>query len=772
MIREFEGIGQEDHWSLYELQDTWWKEARKLNPRSPKTGKILVSWNQVSASQIENYVKCPRAWFFSSVMRAPRPQTGSQALGSSYHLIMEKVPKGLAFPSREDTNATEEEWDKAVQMANQTLPLLPKDPGGLIKREYGIQMETYEGGPIFKGYIDLALPPGIGWPAFLIPANEAIIGDYKTTSDFRYMKTPEELASSIQMMSYAKWAITEGPGGLVNPAEGPLPEHVRLLHIYARTRGAINRSSIRESSAVVSAPQIEDFWGKTLDIVRVMQSTASCTNAEDVEAKGALNGHCEAYGGCQFRDKCGLEKSSGIKNLFQIGKKPASTPTSPTEETMSGSAVMQRILAARAAAQGTTPQATQANVEQGQASPTPAPEAAVSSSPVAVEATPGNSASTGVGAEAGNSSSASVSTPLAGSAVAATGISPVKGPISGLLAKIESTGHGKPVLTGSVAQQLNKETGQNLVTYPGEGMRAQTTIASIGELMKYASGIIPPDAPPRTQATITTPGMAVADPEAEPAASTEEGEDDESVSTPETTPASVHTAVAGSPVPATAASGNSAQASGQAPIGTIVQSGPSIPVAEKKRGRPSKEEIAQREAAEAAAFNAKVEAEVQKRLGLAVDGKSASQGNGSSDLLSQLSIQASELQGAREALARAEQTIKDLRAKSGSDNTGRSPSSEEGLTLYIDTMPTKGVEATDFYEWIRPATQAVEETNGVKDWRLINYTAKGLLATQIRELITLTGLPKALVIPSFAGGADIALEILSPLAKRVIRPLR
>ena len=713
MTREIEGLGQETHEDLYGLADFWQKEELRVNPRSPRSGRKLVAWNQVSASQIENYVKCPRSWYFKSVARIQEPQKGHQALGTSFHLIMEKVPKGLSFPVRADTNASEEEWDKAKLMADQVLPLLPSDPQGLVKREHGITLETYENGPLFRGYIDLAIPPGIGWPSFLIPPNEAIIGDYKTLSDFRYMKTPEELASSIQMMSYAKWAISEGPGSLVGPSES-LPEHVRLLHIYAKTKSPFSRSSIRDSNAIVSVPQINAAWDKTLDIVREMQSTATCQSAEDLEAKGALNGHCEAYGGCYFRDKCGLSKDSGIKNLFQIGKKP----TPPTKDAnMAGSPILEKILAARAAASGVTP-----DTKTDQASSTPAPAAAIVSAAESVSS--GNSAPTG-------DTSQEVSTVSGSSAVAAAPI-PVKGPISGLLSKIEATGHGRPKLSGSVAAQLNKETGLTVAEYPGEGFRAGTTIASVGELMKYASGIIPPDAPPRTQAVITTPGMAVADPEAEPVVTEEES--NESVS----------------------------EASNVAES----QATTSVPVSAsevKKRGRPSKEEMQAREAAEKAAFNAKVEAEVTKRL--AVGGLSSD----SSDIV-QVRNQLAKAESERASLdMQLTKAREDLR----SANSGRSTGPEDGLTLYVDTLPVKGSgEVTDFHEWIRPATQAVEESNGVADWRLINYTAKGLLASQIRELIKLTGLPKALMIPSFAAGADIALEILSPQAKRIIRPLK
>lgn len=558
---------------------------------------------------------------------------------------MEKVPKGLPWPVKADTNAADEEWEKAEAMARLALPLLPGDPQGKIKREHGIILPTYEGGPRLRGYIDLAIPPGIGWPAFLVPSNEAIVGDYKTLSDFRYMKTPEELANSVQMMTYAKWAISEGPDGLV-PTGELLPEHVRLLHMYAKTRSPYTRNSIRNQSAVVSVPEINSFWDKTLDIVREMQQTASCTNADDVDPGGALNGHCEAYGGCYFRDKCGLAKESGIKSLFQINKKPLTQDTN----TMSGSAVLAKILAARAAASSPTTQETQ---------------------PLSVVVINNQGNSTSTGGE---------STSLAASAVAATGSISTQpsGPISGLLAKIEAQGKGKPALGGSVAQAYGKEIGSQAHGYAGTGEAGASMVNTVGELMKLASGVIPPDAPSRSQPAITTPGTPVVDPEADVIVSEEDSE-----------------------------------------------AKPEAPEV-KRRGRPSKEEMQAREAAEKAAYAAKVEAEVTRRLGSNVP-------------VSNVPI---------------------------SGDT-------EGLTIYVDCLPVKGhANITDFHDWIQPATQAVAESNGVPDWRMINYTSKALLATQVRELIKMQGLPQAIHIPSFAGGADIALEILSPLAKKIIRPIR
>lgn len=648
-------------------------------------------------------------------------QKGHQALGTSFHLVMEKVPKGLDWPAREETGASPDEWDKADSLAKIALPLLPMEPPGkAIRRECQITMLTYEGGPTFVGYIDLAIPPGIGWPAFMVPANEAIVGDYKTLSDFRYMKTPEELASSVQMMSYGKWAIQ--PNGLIAPAD-PIPEHIRLLHLYARTKPPFTRSSIRYESAVVTPGQIDTFWNKTLDTIKEMQSTTLCNKADDVEANGALNGHCEAYGGCSYRDKCGLAKESNIKTLFTIGKKPTSPFTTETQD-MSGSNLIAKIQAARAA------QAQAASGVQTQ------PVAATSTTPSPV--LPKGSQQETVKVEG-------QSQPVQ-SAEAAKPASPTStvGPILGLLLKAANALGGHPTLNGVLAQSYAKEAGFALGasgTVPGSGPGSSVVCSTLGELMKAAAqpvqpkatGIVPPDAPPREQPVITQPGQTVADPESDPATS-EEGEEGSDTEGDQ-----------GAPV----TQNDPSVATTTTPVNAEAHGGSDAP---KKRGRPSKEEMAAREAQAKAEFDARVEAEVVKRTNTGFGAMERDQ------------LWEGERVKLEKKITQLQQELAKPQATGGH--------TDQGCTLYVDCYPIRGAtEVTDFFTWIQPIAMAVAESNGVKDWRLIDYKGKGLLATHIRELIRAEGLPKAMHIPSYAGGADVALEILTPLAKSVIRKL-
>lgn len=656
-----------------------------------------MAWSYVSPSQIENYRKCKRSWYLKSILKLPEPQKGHQALGESFHLIVEKVPKGLPWPHKSQTGATDEEWDKAEQLAKLALPIIPADAGAPkpILREHNIRLETYENGPVMVGYIDLAIPPGVGWRDLLIPPNEAIVADYKTLSDFRYMKTPEELANGVQMMTYAKWAVSE---------VGFNADQVRLLHLYAKTRPPFSRSSLRNQSAIVSRAEVETYWGKTLDTIREMEQTATCGSYEDVFPDGTLNGHCEAYGGCAFRDKCGIGGASTIGRLFNIAKKP--TPTEAPE--MSGSAILAKIQAARAAAQGQTTQA--------QSTPP-----AVASNSANTESANANANTSSAVIGSGANSQPVIQETQVGPKVGEPSPAKTTGPISGLLAKIAAQGKGQPALGGSVAQAYNKETGSTADGVCGVGELGATTIYTVGDLMKLASGVVPPDAPARTQPVITTPGTPVADPETVMSGgNTEDSSDESSEDTPQ-------------PVAHTLTTTNEPA---------------------KKRGRPSKEEIAAREAAERKRFEDAVAAEVAKRVS-----------TGGTSTVSDPALQAE--------IDRLKKEIERLRSSSPAPTSTSSPASD-GPTLYIDCYPVKGAHPEgiiDFFEWIQPIAHSVAESNGVKDYRLIQYNSKGLLATHIRELVRAEGMPKAMTIPTYAAGADVAMEILIPLAKRVIRKL-
>ena len=673
-------------------------KSLRYKPDPYVTDGDLVAWKNVSASQIENFEKCKRLWFFKSVLKFPEVQKGNQALGSAFHKIAEVVenapvgqlPRAGYEYNYSDIALDAAGWQTAETLASFVNPIIPRSTSRVsVLRETKIVLPTYDNGPTLIGYVDLAIPPGIGWPELMIPREAAIIGDYKTLSDFRYMKTPAELATSVQMMTYAKWAISDAPA----------TSDVYLAHIYARTKAPFSAKSIRNSVACVSSTQINAKWNQTLDVIKEMDYVSTASDAQDVEATGILNNHCGAYGGCSFRDKCGLNAPNPVSNLFSIQTKPQASPTESNDMTNSGgSSILAKIQAARAAAAGNP-------------APVQAPEPVAA--PVQAPETPA---------------------PVTQAAKAAA-----PGPVSGLLAQIAlKHNQARPSLTGLVALLYSKE--QNLqttagATLLGSGELANVVCKSMPDLVNLAngtqipnSGIISHDAPPRTQKVITTPGDGVDPIKANSGA----------VPTRQTVPVLDDSEDEDEPA--------------QAPANDT-----------KRRGRPSKEETEAKKAAEKAELEADIERRVQERL-------AASGSVDSGALVAELQDYKEALAQAETSLGRALQERKTLEGMINASQVGLVTNTQKvGLVLYVDCYPVKGGhDLVDFLEWYAPIAAAVAQANNVADWRLISYTSKGLLAAFMREALK-DNVPHAMTIQQNAPGADVALEVLSPIARQIIR---
>ncbi len=160
------------------------------------------------------------------------------------------------------------------------LDLLP-ERGPELLTEHEVNLVTYPHGPRWLGYIDLADPRGA------IPD----VIDFKTLSDKRYMKTPDELRQSAQMVAYAWWALQ-----VYQPAQ------VSVSHIYMRTR---NKPYAERVSVILDADEIDRVWHEKLEVVKkmVLWARLAPTTAEPLAPNTAA---CDMYGGCPFRRECGL----------------------------------------------------------------------------------------------------------------------------------------------------------------------------------------------------------------------------------------------------------------------------------------------------------------------------------------------------------------------------------------------------------------------------------------------------------------------------------
>jgi hypothetical protein len=229
----------------------------------------------VSATQVGAFNDCQRKWYMRYVVGLKTPRTPQQELGTSIHASLEHYL--LTGEIRDDA------YKEYVEAALPFLPP-PKQPGHLIEHKF--LLPTFKGGPLWMGVIDLG-----------IDEEPPIVCDHKTTSDFRYAKTPEEMERDTQLGSYAKWVQTEQQKAL-GYSTGVI---VQLLYLHTRRKTMAKR--VKHVETVLTPEQVSAIWKRDLEVVRQMVVAEQVKRVEDLPPTTSA---CMKYGGCPYRSTCGL----------------------------------------------------------------------------------------------------------------------------------------------------------------------------------------------------------------------------------------------------------------------------------------------------------------------------------------------------------------------------------------------------------------------------------------------------------------------------------
>src|SRR5690349_21607931 len=128
---------------------------------------------KLSVSQIETARTCMRKWAFQKIDKLVDPPKPATILGSAVHDQLEKYLRDGA-PINPRINA-----GRIAMIGCQFLPP-PKAPGMEVEKYFTIEI----GPALFRGYIDLLLP---------LRDNALLISDHKTTSNFKWAKSAEDL---------------------------------------------------------------------------------------------------------------------------------------------------------------------------------------------------------------------------------------------------------------------------------------------------------------------------------------------------------------------------------------------------------------------------------------------------------------------------------------------------------------------------------------------------------------------------------------------------
>jgi len=288
---------------------------------------------KTSASQVEAFIRCNRYWYNKSVLKLPEPFSPAAAKGSRVHSISEYwLKSGLLS---QPPGATDEDTEIA-QAAIATMPA--RGPELLIEHEF--EIPTYEGGPMWLGYIDLVDPRG----------DLVHVLDHKTRSDFRYCLKPEDLLKSIQMISYAKWAM-----------DYFVKEAVLIGHKYVCTKRTAKPPYYKTMlvTAVANRKQVDKVWANLMPVIREMMAwrERNPKTADDLSPNTAA---CGMYGGCAYRPQCGFSPALGTFSIRKT-KTMSDTPTAPVNGTTPRPmSLSEKLAAKKAAAAAAAPPATTA----------------------------------------------------------------------------------------------------------------------------------------------------------------------------------------------------------------------------------------------------------------------------------------------------------------------------------------------------------------------------------------------------------------------------
>jgi len=231
----------------------------------------------VSASQVGLYERCNRWWWWERIAGHRGPPSEAMLRGSAIHKAIENY---LLHGQISD-----DEYAKFVVAVKPHLPAL--DQNVLVEKKVVIPT-GFDGIP-WIGFIDLLEHE----------RNPRRVSDYKTTSDFRYAKTPHELSTNTQLISYAKYCYDEGH-------TGPL----EIGHLYIHTRR--KTPQVKPVYVEVNQDHVESEWQKRLVTVGDMIQSATVTDGESITPNPAS---CGMYGGCPHRARCGFSAKALFKQL-------------------------------------------------------------------------------------------------------------------------------------------------------------------------------------------------------------------------------------------------------------------------------------------------------------------------------------------------------------------------------------------------------------------------------------------------------------------------
>lgn len=242
---------------------------------SPPSSEVVLS-----ASQIDTWLLCERKWAWSYIEKIKKSNVFA-TLGSEIHLILaDWLEKGKSID-------TKSEIGKIVLPGLKHLPA-PGTPGLEIEKGFELQTAAAK----YRGFKDMQF--------FDRALDIPVVADHKTTTDFKWAKTEDDLRTNTQAVIYAQDALKK-----YNAKEA------ELRWIYYRTRGAPGSHLVKLR---VYGPQVSDEMAKIDETAKsIQQAYQEVKKATDLAPNPRA---CEAFGGCVYMELCNLSTSERMKALM------------------------------------------------------------------------------------------------------------------------------------------------------------------------------------------------------------------------------------------------------------------------------------------------------------------------------------------------------------------------------------------------------------------------------------------------------------------------
>lgn len=237
-----------------------------------------------SASQVSTFDLCARKWAFQKIEGLRSPPGPSLALGLEMHGQLELwLREGRAINMTVPSGP--------IAMAGLHLLPMPKTPGLRIEQEFTIEI----GGHKFRGYKDYE---------DFIPGWYPRVGDHKSTKDFRWAKTPDDLRTDPQGCLYAAETMWRtGTDACV------------LEWIYYRTTGAPKAEPVRVLVTRADVTPVLEQMVKSCDTMTALLDMAETKGLRALDIPPNASA-CDAFGGCEFQNLCNLSPAERMHSIM------------------------------------------------------------------------------------------------------------------------------------------------------------------------------------------------------------------------------------------------------------------------------------------------------------------------------------------------------------------------------------------------------------------------------------------------------------------------